>query len=423
MQWSCNHAELNTSGGSTLRANTNTNTNTEDMNMNETAEFYESMTVTELRTLVRDRRIMQGADVLSASKANLIASIVAGAWVTRTQPELPAAPQPTDLAAIIAEHVGGLLQPPPSGLDTEKVSEIVNAAIAAKMTTLQPTIREIEVRRLDRVKINIGIQHAMFPLMLASGEALQNIMLVGPAGSGKSHAGKAMADSFGLKFYFTSVCSQTTLSHLKGFIHANGDYVTTPLREAWQHGGVFLMDEIDAGNPNVLTVINLLASSNMCDFPDAPGGIPKHENFLLIAAANTFGRGADRQYVGRNELDAATRDRFVTINWDYDKALEYTINGAAVPAALAQKEIKCVSRTLDTETRGKITARCMAYRDACDDLQIRHVIGPRASAQSIALQECGVLPKWSDDMAIWKGLDADSVKKIKAKAKAATDGV
>jgi len=375
---------------------------------------YGKLTVAELRTLVRDRMIKQGADVLSASKANLIASLVEGVWVTQDKPVAAA----TDLAAIIAEHVGRLIQPTAAALDVDQVSEIVDAAIAAKMTT---AVREIEVKRRDRGAVNVGIQHHKFPLMLASGEALCNILLVGPAGSGKTFAGAAIAKAFDLKFYFTSVCAQTTLSHLKGFIHANGDYVTTPFREAWEHGGVFLLDELDAGNPNVLTVLNSAASGGKCDFPDCPVGIPRHENFVLIGAANTFGRGADRLYVGRMELDAATRDRFVMLNWDHDRALEYTINGAPVPSELAQPEIKCVNRKLDGEARAKITARCIAYRDACDDLQIRHVIGPRASAQSIALQECGVLPKYSDDMAIWKGLDKDSVKKIKAKAKAATE--
>jgi hypothetical protein len=45
---------------------------------------------------------------------------------------------------------------------------------------------------------------------------------------------------------------------------------------------------------------------------------------VCIAAANTFGRGADRQYVGRSELDESTLDRFRigTVPMDYDERLE-----------------------------------------------------------------------------------------------------
>jgi len=45
---------------------------------------------------------------------------------------------------------------------------------------------------------------------------------------------------------------------------------------------------------------------------------------VCIAAANTYGKGADRQYVGRNELDESTIDRFRigTVPMDYDEGLE-----------------------------------------------------------------------------------------------------
>ena len=48
---------------------------------------------------------------------------------------------------------------------------------------------------------------------------------------------------------------------------------------------------------------------------------------IIIAAANTYGRGGDTMYVGRNALDAATLDRFVLgdVFVDYDRALEKRI--------------------------------------------------------------------------------------------------
>ena len=52
-----------------------------------------------------------------------------------------------------------------------------------------------------------------------------------------------------------------------------------------------------------------------------------NENFRLVAAGNTYGTGADAQYVGRNELDAATLDRFVVVRWNYDQELESRIIG------------------------------------------------------------------------------------------------
>jgi hypothetical protein len=52
--------------------------------------------------------------------------------------------------------------------------------------------------------------------------------------------------------------------------------------------------------------------------------------FHIMAAANTYGTGADALYVGRNQLDAATLDRFYVVEMDYDRKLE---------AKLAPKEV------------------------------------------------------------------------------------
>ena len=55
--------------------------------------------------------------------------------------------------------------------------------------------------------------------------------------------------------------------------------------------------------------------------------IERHKKCLILAAANTFGRGGDHMYVGRNALDAATLDRFVlcTLHVGYDSELESEI--------------------------------------------------------------------------------------------------
>jgi len=52
---------------------------------------------------------------------------------------------------------------------------------------------------------------------------------------------------------------------------------------------------------------------------------PAHPDFRVIAAANTWGNGANRMYCGRSELDSASLDRFVQLYFDYDKKLEKAI--------------------------------------------------------------------------------------------------
>jgi cobaltochelatase CobS len=48
----------------------------------------------------------------------------------------------------------------------------------------------------------------------------------------------------------------------------------------------------------------------------------RHQHFVCIAAANTYGNGADRQFCGRNQQDGAFLARFRSITVDYDRDLE-----------------------------------------------------------------------------------------------------
>ena len=150
-------------------------------------------------------------------------------------------------------------------------------------------------------------------------------LMVGPAGSGKTKAAEMASEVLGVPFYPLSVGPQTSKSDLMGYMTATGQIVRTALREAFEHGGFFFLDEMDAGNPAVLTAINAAIENAFCGFPD--GTISRTDKpFYIAAAGNTYGTGASREYVGRNQLDAATLDRFTVIRWDYDTALEASLS-------------------------------------------------------------------------------------------------
>jgi len=64
----------------------------------------------------------------------------------------------------------------------------------------------------------------------------------------------------------------------------------------------------------------------------APSGevIERHPDFILFSAMNTYGTGASRLYTGRSQLDAASLDRWVVLDCDYDAELERSL--CSVPA-------------------------------------------------------------------------------------------
>lgn len=182
-----------------------------------------------------------------------------------------------------------------------------------------PSVLEI-VQNGDRKQIE-GLFHKNFEKIIQIVGQKIPLMLIGPAGSGKNHTLEQVAEALDLPFYFSNSITQEY--KLTGFIDAGGIYHETEFYKAFTNGGLFFFDEIDASCAESLIIINAALANGYFDFPN--GRVNAHENFRVVAAANTFGNGADMIYVGRNQLDGATLDRFATMEFDYDENIEKTI--------------------------------------------------------------------------------------------------
>lgn len=240
----------------------------------------------------------------------------------------------------------------------------------ADILALAETVRPIEIRTPKGTKKLKGVQHHQFQNLLTIVSAGMPVLLVGPAGTGKTQGAETVAGALGLSFHSISVGSQTSKSDLQGYMNANGQYVRTQFREAYEHGGLFLLDEADAGNSNVLITLNGALSNGYMAFPD--GMIKMHPNFHMVATANTFGNGASRQYVGRNQLDAATLDRFTVLNWNIDDKIEASLAGTEADG----KKWLNVVRTV----RKRVT----------EELDLRVVVSPRATLRGATLLSAGM---------------------------------
>lgn len=353
---------------------------------------YQQMARNELKQLAQARKITDHDGKLSwiatATKEELVTALEKG-WHSPSSIPQDAPPVVGDLAQIIAQAVQAHLAPimpeaPP--IDEEAIRAIVQEELAGN-------VKRVEVTRTDGTTIDVGAQHKDFDKLCAVVSTGVPVYMVGPSGSGKTHAAEAVAKGLGLEFHCQSVSQQTTVSYLLGYMDANGRYITSEFRKAYEHGGLYLLDEIDAGNPNVLCVLNAALANDICAFPD--GMIKRHDDFRLIAAANTYGRGADRQYVGRMQLDAATLNRFATLVWDYDEALERTFTDNQAWCSYVQ-----------------------AIRRAAAELQLRVVISPRATIfGSVLLKREELDHDAVSDMVLFAGMDAETVQKLKARAK------
>lgn len=318
-----------------------------------------------------------------------------------------------DLATMIAEAIGPHVK---GALDEDKVKEIIDG----RLTQLSVP-RSVVVKQADSdISRDMGVQHYVFESLLKLCANKLNTWLVGPAGSGKSTIAAAVAEALELKFYTCSVCLTTSESKLMGYNNvSDGAYVRTPLRDAYEFGGVFLLDEVDLGNPGILAVLNQLMAGTFCGFPD--GVVKKHEDFILIAGANTVGKGADRTYNARLQIDGATLDRFIFMQFDYDPAIEASMCG--VPAHLFDYHEQKPVEFVDVEDDHLVQRRCElfckrvnALRRSVDELKVRHIISPRATSAGCTMLRAGFPLDATMDMAVWKGLDKDTANKAASNA-------
>lgn len=208
------------------------------------------------------------------------------------------------------------------GLES-KITEKLNAVLDEK---LENYVNQVQIPKVNIIKMNDtilgqtkgGFYHEKFEQILTQVQLDEPIMLIGPAGSGKNVAIQQVADALGKHMYYTNNASNEF--KLTGFIDAGGNYRDTEFYKAFKNGGIFFLDEIDNSDPSALIVINSALANGYMAFPHET--IDRHSDFRIIAAANTWGKGADLQYVGRNALDGATLDRFDNIFFDYDTNLE-----------------------------------------------------------------------------------------------------
>lgn len=272
------------------------------------------------------------------------------------------------------------------GLNTELLQEL-NSQITALNDRLEvleqqePKTKYLQINELE--KINIDTEHSEFANLLINLKCKINVLLVGEAGSGKTTGAHNVAKALNLNFASISVGQQTGKHEFFGFIDGHGHFVETEFYTTYKNGGVFLIDELDAGNAGVLTSINSALANGSCAF--ACGMVEKHENFICVATANTYGNGATLDFVGRNAIDGATLDRFVVITWNIDSILEQKI---------AQS----------TESYNLI----LSIRNACKKLNIRHIVSTRALINYDKLTSAGMDTENALKMSVWKGISQEN---------------
>lgn len=278
---------------------------------------------------------------------------------------------PGDAARALADAVRALARGERglqgSVVDETRVREIVRDSVKEAVAAIErPEPEKIVVRVSQSAGEGThklpSRHHKLLPEIIRIASTGANILLVGPAGSGKSTIAYQVAEALTPgRFGSISVGPTTPTSKFFGFVDASGQPRETPFSRVVTNGGVFLCDEMDNGHPGLVAELNQVLSNGHCAL--AWGVQKKHPDFRFIGTANTFGRGGDHQFVGRNQLDAATLDRFVTVNVPIDEGLEREL---ALRHATPESE-----RTIQSWVTRVLSARSLAQ-----EMKLRVIISP-----------------------------------------------
>lgn len=134
-----------------------------------------------------------------------------------------------------------------------------------------------------------------------------NIWMVGPAGCGKSTITRNVAKQLNLPYLCISCGIGTSATEFVGYKYPERE--STKFSEYYNKPSIILIDEFTALDPAVAQVCNAALANG--EIETTTGLVHRHPECIIIATSNTFGNGADRQYVANNQLDASTIDRFV----------------------------------------------------------------------------------------------------------------
>ena len=306
---------------------------------------------------------------------------------------------PLEIARQVNERISAQLPPAVS----DAVQDEINQATLTNL--LRAEIRQLTLRAAEdflekalphRIEIKLPNgeirnipsepRHKVFDKCLKRLLIGRHVYLVGGAGTGKTHLFKQLAQA--LDRPVTILGQALTKYEFSGHIGPTGEYVKTLLRTAVEEGHLLAIDEIDMSAAAAIGFLNSLTANRYVAFPDKM--VEAHENFVVIAAANTTGFGATQQYIGRNPLDAASLDRFVYVECDYDPDLEFQIYG-----------------------RGPWIKYIHRVRDAAKQIAPNHIISMRAIERCLDGASLGETPDEIAQQGLWRNLAPDTVAKIK----------
>lgn len=291
------------------------------------------------------------------------------------------------------------------GADESKIRDIVREELGQ----VRPKVIQLNDNVVGRMDEHT---HPLFEKVVRLCQAGLNVMLVGPAGCGKTHLAGQVAKALGRPFGSISGSAGVSEAQLTGRLLPTGgggkfEYHESPFVKQYANGGLFLFDELDAFDANCLLTVNQATANGGFEIEArAASGldtfVKRHNQTILIGSANTYGSGASAMYVGRAGLDASSVDRWYMVQMDYDPAFEASLAGMAHTPAKAWKAAAAPTPS-EIEDIGRWV---LELRSKVNNSRLRRIVSTRTMQKAIAARQAGiptnevksdVLCGWSED--------------------------
>ncbi|MCI7767226.1 MAG: AAA family ATPase [Oscillospiraceae bacterium] len=189
-------------------------------------------------------------------------------------------------------------------------------------------IGELFRKKEKDIAENGALYHDRFNDVITAVIENSNPYLIGPSGCGKTFLVEQIAALLGVEFIDIGYINEEY--DIIGFQTASGGYNYPAFYRAYKYGGIVFCDEFDNSNSRAAVKLNSFMSGGRNASYCFPNGerVMRHPNFRIIAAGNTAGSGADRNYSTREKIEESVQQRFTAMYVSYDNRLEKQILAA-----------------------------------------------------------------------------------------------